>query len=260
MNKTILLISSVILGGMFLTGSVLAATTISLSPASVSVTQGENFNLVIAVNPQGIKNYTVKIELEYPAEFLEVKSFSFGSDWMAFPQAGDLVDNTNGLLIKTAGYPGGLSSTATFGIISFSAKKAGSGVIKLSSNSLALDSENQNVLSSSLAQVAVSITAPEPVAPGPIAPGPTYPDEEIEEVDEADGIEEAETIEEEEDEVIIAEEEEEEELEEEPSALAAIGNVITFGTGNVFIGIIVSLIAFLILFFGIRRIRLRKSE
>jgi len=263
MNKTILLISSVILGGMFLTGSVLAATTISLSPTSVSVTQGESFNLVIAVNPQDVKNYTVKVELEYPTDLLEVKSFNFSSGWMALSQSGyDLIDNTNGILIKTAGYPGGLSSTATFGIISFSAKKAGSGVIKLSSNSLALDSENQNVLSSQLTQVAVSITAPEPVAPGPIAPGPTYPDEEIEEVEEvdkADGIEEAETIEEEE-EVIIAEEEEEEQPEEQPSFLATIGNIITFGTGNASIGVIVSIIAFLILFFGIRRIRLRKSE
>lgn len=257
MNKTILLISSVILGGMFLTGSVWAATTISLSPASVSVTQGESFNLTIGVNPQGIKNYTVKVELEYPADLLEVKSFNFSSGWMALSQSGyDLIDNTNGLLIKTAGYPGGTPISVTFGTVSFSAKKSGNGVIKLSSNSMALDAENQNVLSSPLAQVAVSITAP-----APIAPGPTYPDEETEEIEEVEGaeeIEEAETIEEEGEEVIIAKEEEE--ITEEPSFLAAIGNVITLGTGNAFIGVIVSIIALLILFFIVRGVRLRKSK
>lgn len=260
MNKNILLISLVILGGMFLTGSVLAATTISLSPASVSVTQGESFNLVIAVNPQGVKNYTVKVELEYPTDLLEVKSFSFSNGWMALSQTGyDLIDNTNGLLIKTAGYPGGIPTSATFGTVSFSAKKSGSGVIKLTSNSMALDAENENVLSSPLAQVTVSIAAP-----APIAPGPTYPDEgteeikeidEIDEIDEPDEIEEDEITEDEED--IIAEEEE---PAEEPSFLAAIGNVITFGTGNAFIGVIASIIALLILFFIVRGIRLRKSK
>lgn len=261
MNKTILLISLVILGGMFLTGSVLAATTLSFSPASVSVTQGESFNLAITINPQGVKNYTVKVELDYPADLLEVKSFNFSQGWMALSQSGyDLIDNTNGILIKTAGYPGGTPISANFGTVSFSAKKSGSGVIKLSSNSMALDAENQNVLSSPLAQVAVSITAPAPIAPGPVAPGPTYPDEgieEIKEIDEAEEVDETETIEEEED-VIIAEGEKD--IVEEPSFLAAIGNVITFGTGNAFIGVIVSIIALLIVFFIVRGIRLGKSK
>lgn len=257
MNKNILLISSVILGGIFLAGSVLAATTISFSPTNISIEEGENFNLIVSLNPQGVKNYTIKAEVDYPADLVEVKSFSFSNGWMALSQSGyDLVDNTNGLLIKTAGYPGGILTATTFGTIAFSAKKAGNGVIKLGSNSLALDSENQNVLSSSLAQVAVSIAAP-----APIAPGPTYPDEEteeIEEVEEAEEIEEAETIEEEGEEVIIAEEEKE--IVEEPSFLAAIGNVITFGTGNTFIGVIVSIVALLIIFFIVRGIRLRKSK
>ena len=264
MNKNILLISSVILGGMFLASPVLAATTISLSPASVSVTQGESFNLAIAINPQGVKNYTVKVELEYPTDLLEVKSFNFSQGWTALSQSGyDLIDNTNGLLIKTAGYPGGTPISASFGTVSFSAKKSGNGVIKLSSNSMALDAENQNVLSSSLTQVTVSIAAPTPVAPGP-----TYPDEEVEEVEEIEEVEEveeaeeveeiekAETIEEDEEAVIA---EEEEGRVEEPSFLAAIGNVITFGTGSVLIGIIVLFIALLIVCFIVKGIRLKKS-
>jgi len=59
----------------------------------------------------------------------------------------DLIDNAKGVLIKSAKYPDNVSSTAIFGIVSFTAKKTGSGVIKLGDNSIVLDSNNQNVLS-----------------------------------------------------------------------------------------------------------------
>ena len=139
---------------------VLAATNILFSPPSITVKQGQTFVLTASINPQGIKNYTVKLELNYPAELLEVKSFTFGNTWMPLSQSGyDSIDNTKGILIKTAGYPGGLSSTASFGTVSFLAKKAGSGTITIGNNSLALDSTNKNVLSGT-PQVSVLITAP----------------------------------------------------------------------------------------------------
>jgi len=222
MNKNILLISLAILGGMFLTGSVLAATAISFSPANVNVTSGETFNMVVSVNPQEVKNYTVKTEIEFPADLLEVKSFSFGSNWMPLSQSGyDLIDNANGLLIKTAGYPGGIPISATFGTVSFSAKKSGNGVIKLGSNSMALDSENQDVLSSSLTQTAVSIVALTPVAPASEAPSLTYPDEEIGKED----LEEVETIEGDVEEEIVTEEKTDAETAEESAQLAGIAAI-----------------------------------
>ena len=172
MKKNLLKITLTVLGAMFLATSALAATNVSFSPASIKVTSGQNFNVAVTVNPQGINNYTAKIELDYPADILEVKSFSFGSNWMALSQAGyDLIDNTNGVLIKTAGYPGGLSQTANFGTVSFYAKKAGSGTIKVDSGSLALDANNQNVISGS-PEVAFTVTAPAPVVPKPATPTP----------------------------------------------------------------------------------------
>ena len=139
---------------------VLAATDILFSPASITVKQGQTFILSASVNPQGVKNYTVKLELNYPADLLEVKSFTFGSKWMPLSQPGyDSIDNTKGVLIKTAGYTGGLSSIASFGTISFLAKKTGSGTIVVGDDSLALDSTNKNVLSGT-PQVSVTVTAP----------------------------------------------------------------------------------------------------
>lgn len=148
------------LGVFGLVISASAATTLSVTPVNISAIQGEEFMLEVRINPQGIKNYTAKIELEYPADLLEVKSFTFENTWMSVNQPGyDLIDNTNGILIKTAGYPGGVSSSEIFGTVLFSTKKAGEGIIKIMDDSLILDAENQNVLNDASVQVNVIIGA-----------------------------------------------------------------------------------------------------
>jgi len=194
------------LGMMVLAMPVFAATSFLLSPVNVNVTEGQNFSVVIAVDPQDVKNYTVKVELEYPADLVEVKSFTLGSDWMALSQSGyDLIDNTNGVLVKTAGYPGGLSSAATFGTVSFLAKKAGDGIIKIASDSFVLNEENENVLITPLTETFVAVASP-----------PLPEEEEIlPEGETEEGIGEEE--EEEEEEVISPEEEEVVSPEEEVS-------------------------------------------
>lgn len=253
MIKNILIIGLVILGGFLLVGSVWAATTISFSPTNINVSPGENFNLIISLNPQGIRNYTVKTEISYPTDLLEVKSFSFGSGWMALSQTGyDLIDNTNGQLIKTAGYPGGIPTVATFGTIAFSAKKAGSGTISLSSNSMALDAENQNILVSPLAEASVKIVAPvAPLTPPSISTSPTTPEEEVTGEEITPPAEE---------EVVISEEKVAEEPTEKPSLLAGIGNLITFGTGKAWVGIVISIVILLLIYFIVRGIRMRSKS
>jgi len=167
-----LLFSLFVLAGIAFSLPTLAATTIILSPASVSVTAGQSFNVAVNVDPQAVRNYTVKVALSFPADLLEVDSFTFGaSGWMAWNQPGyDLVDNTNGALIKTAGYPGGFSSAAAFGTVSFKAKAAGTAVIQTGSATLALDGASQNVFSGS-SQTNVTIVAVNP----PIPPAQVLP-------------------------------------------------------------------------------------
>lgn len=159
--KKIILIFAVLIGAMMLKSvPVLAATTISLSPNSINVREGQVFNVVVYVNPQGVGNYTVKSQLSYPNDLLVATSFSFASGWMALSQPGyDLIDNNSGSLIKTAGYAGGFSSNTQFGTVSFKAKKSGTNVIKIGNGSLALDASGQNVYSATGNQVAVSISA-----------------------------------------------------------------------------------------------------
>jgi len=240
MRKLLFTISLAALGVIVLAMPALAATTVSLSPVSVKAVSGKSFNVVIAVNPQGVSNYTEKIELDYPADLLQVKSFSLGSNWMALSQTGyDLIDNTNGKLIKTAGYPGGISSSATFGTVSFYAKKAGSGTIKLGNGSLALDANNQNVLSGT-PSVSVAITAPVSVPAAPSAPAAETPAE--------------------------TEQPAEQPIEQpvaqapQPSLLAAIGGILTLGTGSILLGILVGLIILAIIVYVIYLLRKRKNS
>ena len=144
---------------MALATPALAATTFLLIPSNIDLAKGEDFTLEVIVNSEDIKNYTVKVELEYPSDLLEIKSFTFGSSWMILSQPGyDLIDNENGFLIKTAGYPGGFSEPVTFGTVLFLAKKTGNGIIKVGEDSLVLDVTNKNVLGL-LTEVAVTITA-----------------------------------------------------------------------------------------------------
>lgn len=177
MKKITLITILIMLGTFILTMPVIAATSVSFSPTSINTTNGQNFNVAITVNPQGVNNYAEKIELNYPSDILEVKSFSFGNTWMALTQPGyDLIDNTNGILIKSAGYPGGFSSAATFGTVSFYAKKAGNGTIKLGSNSLAFEVGSQSALSGapvSFIITAPAVTAPKPTTPTQVAPLPS---------------------------------------------------------------------------------------
>jgi len=166
MKKTIFTVLFAGLVVLVLITPVLAATTVSLSPTSISATAGQNFVLTVKIDPQSVKNYTAKMELTYPTDLLRVNSFTFGTSWMPVSQPGyDSIDNINGILVKTAGYPGGVASQATFGTISFFAKKTGTGIIKLGSNSLALDATNQNLLSSGNVQTSFSIAAAPVSAP-----------------------------------------------------------------------------------------------
>jgi hypothetical protein len=241
---------SLILVGLVFGMTAFAATTVSLSPVNVSVKEGQSFNLVVSVNPQSVKNYTVKLEIKYPANTLEVKSFSFGNNWMALAQPGyDSIDNSNGVLIKTAGYPGGLNSNASFGTIVFKAKKSGDATIQVSGNSLALNADNQNVISGLPVETFVTIT-------------PVVPSVEQEKAEEIT-LPITQPLPEEEE---ITTEEVQEQLPEisvvkEPSPLlAAISNFITLGTGNNIVAIAVFFVIALIIYLMINAYFAKKKN
>jgi len=176
--KKILLTSSIaILGTLAVAMPAWAATTATLAPATISVVAGQQFNVAITVDPQGTKEYAEKVEVDYPADELTATSFTLGNGAMALTQAGyDTTDNINGVLMKTAGYTGGISSPTLFGTILFTAKKAGSGTITVGNQSAAFTASGQGTISGvssvftvSKATVPVAREAVAPVSMAPVA-------------------------------------------------------------------------------------------
>jgi hypothetical protein len=169
--KTNILKTAVIAGALLIASPAFAATAVNLSPSSVSTAAGKTFTVTVAVDPQGASDYAEKIELNYPADLLSVQSFSLAANWMALSQSGyDVVDNTNGDLIKSAGLPSGLTGNTVFGTVTFLVKKSGSGSISVGSGSVAFGANSQSASAGSPVTVSAGSSAP---AAAPVsAPAP----------------------------------------------------------------------------------------
>jgi len=127
-----------------------AAASFTFSPTSGEYTEGQTYSVSVYVSPQDSTVYTTKAEIIFPADMVEVRSFAFGPNWIPLSQPGyDATDNSGGILIKTGGYTGGLTSPALLGNITFFVKKTGSAKIKIGDGSLLLDGNNANALSAS---------------------------------------------------------------------------------------------------------------
>lgn len=159
---TLTSITAVALGTMLFAFTALAATTASITPTSVRVVAGQQFNVVVAVNPNGTSDYAEQLQIDYPANLLQVTAFNIGSSWMSLTQPGyDSIDNTNGVMIKTAGYTGGITSQTPFGTITFTAEKSGSGTISIGSGSQAFEKSSQTAITGTGASfVVMAVTAP----------------------------------------------------------------------------------------------------
>ena len=223
------------------------AATLSLSPANASATQGQNFTVNVALNPQSVANYTVKVELRYPANLLEVRSFTFSNGWIPLTQPGyDSIDNANGTLIKTAGYPGGASLPVTFGTVSFAAKGTGSGNIIVGTNSSAFNANSQNTLSGLPALVSVTVNAPASTSVPTPAPTPTPLGTPEEPAQSSESIAEG-----------------------PPQSseaglggktfLAQVGSVVTLGTNKAIFGILFAAVALYAVYAVVKKVR-RKKE
>ncbi len=137
------------------------AASVNLSPTVVSVTQGELFTVTISADPAGVKAYTVRTNLSFDASLVTVTDFTLAPKWLALSTAGyDSIDNTNGVLVKTAGYPGGITAPTVFGTITFKAKAAGTAHLNVMGQSMVLDENSKNAISGTQGTTQVVISAP----------------------------------------------------------------------------------------------------
>jgi hypothetical protein len=121
-----------------------SAATFSFAPTTATYAPSKTFSVAVFVNPSaGETITTAKLSLKIPADMLEVVSFTPTTGWIALPLPGsDLVDNVNGKLIKTGGYPAKVTSVKQFGTIVFKTKASGSANISTNADSMLIDTTN----------------------------------------------------------------------------------------------------------------------
>lgn len=224
----------VLLGLMGWAGSVSASTDILLSPATVNVAKNHTFNITVNVDPKGNKNGAITMQLKYPANLLEATNFSFDKNYWQEMPGSNQIDNVNGVLVETLGYKGGVTSNVVFGTVTFKAKNNGSGKISVGSESLAYDANSQNVFSGTLqsANVVIAVTAtPAPTLVGTVAtptPKATAVAGQMPTPSPAiSASPEGQTV-------------------SRGGLFATIGSVVTLGTGNAWLGIVVIIIVILV--------------
>lgn len=140
------------------------AATINFIPAEVSVTAGQQISVVVQVHASEERVVTVKAALSYPQDLLEPVSFSFAPHVIQLAQPGYDQMN-NGVIVKTAGFPGGFTGTREFGTLVLRAKQTGAAIVSVSNESLLLNAQSANRLSGS-SSVLITIAVPVSTASG----------------------------------------------------------------------------------------------
>ncbi len=153
--------STLIIGLALVLPASVFASTVNLSPTTVSVTPGKVFTVQVMANPNGAHVYTVRANISFNPALVQVTNFTFAPKWLALSTSGyDVTNNTTGSLIKTAGYPGGITSSTAFGVITFKAKAMGSAHIAVTNKSLTLNANSKNTVSGTQGSSAVTIVVP----------------------------------------------------------------------------------------------------
>jgi len=100
---------------------------------------GEKINLTISVNPNGNNYDTIFTNLKFPSDLLELQNFKFGEQY-SVQSPDNTFDNSTGIMLHSAGIPGGSNANSIFGTASFLVKKNGEATITLNPESEILSS------------------------------------------------------------------------------------------------------------------------
>lgn len=127
------------------------STTMVLTPDNVRAAEGEEFTVTFLARPHAAHAYTAQIALAFPADVVELVSFTYGRGWVPVVREElDVSDNAQGVLVKTAGYPAGFSEETHFGTARFRMKKAGEGLLVFRDDGFALNAAGGDTLSYAL--------------------------------------------------------------------------------------------------------------
>lgn len=166
--------SALIIGLSFALPLAASAATFNVSPSSGSYNTGDTVTLNISVNPTGSTIYTAMLDARFSPANFEVVSFTLNDALLPLKQSGyDALDNGSGILTKTGGYSGGLTSTASFGTVVLRAKSAGSATFTVADSSKLLDSNNADQQSGAQTTTFAIATKPVPAVVPAATPAKT---------------------------------------------------------------------------------------
>src|SRR3989344_3162697 len=158
----------------FVAPSAASAAVIGLSSATSVASKGATFSVTVSADSSGEKAYTVRANLSFDPTLLEFVSWSFAPKWLVLSQTGyDTEDNVKGILVKTAGYPGGITSSTVLGTAVFRTKLAGTATVAAGADSLILDKTNKNLLLGGQGSGRVTISSPAPSVTKPAIVAPS---------------------------------------------------------------------------------------
>lgn len=140
-----------------------SAASFVVNPSSGSYKVGDTITLSVSANPSGSTIYTAMLDARFSASTLEVVSFTLNDALLPLKQGGyDALDNTNGILTKTGGYTGGITTSGSFGTIVLRAKALGTGTVTVADTSKLLDSNNADQQSGAQTNSYTIVAKPEP--------------------------------------------------------------------------------------------------
>ncbi|OGZ23649.1 MAG: hypothetical protein A3A08_02175 [Candidatus Nealsonbacteria bacterium RIFCSPLOWO2_01_FULL_41_9] len=148
-----------------------------LSPSTGSFIVGSTFDVSVIVDTDEVSINTVKTEIYFPADYLQITAPSSGKSFFSLWLEQPVYSNIEGTISFAGGIPGGIkTSSGIVSTITFRAIKAGEAVIKIlpSSNVLANDGKGTQILST-IINGAYTLKPKPPE--GPVVFSQTHPDE-----------------------------------------------------------------------------------
>jgi len=122
----------------------LALASLLLIPQSITAAPQQTFTISIeafAASSTG----TIEAHIAFDPKLLAAERVSLAPGWIEVNEPGyKSLDTKNGVVVETAGYPGGFTGTTTFASITFLAKAAGNATIAPAGDTLMLNAKNEN--------------------------------------------------------------------------------------------------------------------
>lgn len=117
------------------------ASTIQLIYPTSTIQKGQEFEVTALIIPER-SNYTVSLKMCF--QNAEFQGFEQSDEWLQL-RVPKYWEVNNGMIARTAGFPGGFNTSTVFGKFIFIATETGLVDISTEPSSLILDADNKNV-------------------------------------------------------------------------------------------------------------------